>query len=297
MFLAHQNEVKHMQVWLKEILDLGVIPYVSTSTAMLPSLDLSVFEGHAQVKLLEEEAHLPFHQAYLLSNSLGFGSPDLKMAHWVYIDCVLLQTAVIGFAMPKEKVPKSLLAFYEDDVSVDVEKLDMIPISGQISAMGVDRTTITGYSLFSLKSLLLDEMAHFKALRLGSITKYAALKAYQAERPDRKIRGVAQYDNPALKIHGAFGKKMYIEQPMVPLHPKQDMSFIYHMQAELDIERVLGSLPDDGKEPDFWLHAGDKAHKQEIKERIAAGERFYIKDPIQSVRENEIYLPICVEKE
>lgn len=41
-----------MKPWLKEMMDLGLVPYVSTSAKMLPSLDMSIFEGHHHVKLL-----------------------------------------------------------------------------------------------------------------------------------------------------------------------------------------------------------------------------------------------------
>ncbi len=281
--------------WLKDILELGLVPYVSTSANVLPSLDMRFFAGHQHIKLLEEEQHKSFHQAYLLANSLGFGSPDLKMPNWVYIDCVLMQTAVIGFALPVAKMPKSLLAFFEDDAEIDVSTLDIIPVSGQIAAMGMDGKTITGYSLFSLKPWLLEQEI-FKQVRLGCLTKYAALKVYEAEKQGRVVMGISQYDNPALKIHGAFGRKMYIEQPIVPLHPKAEMTFTYSMKAVLDDARVLGSLPDDGKAPDVLMNARDTSFKHEMQRRIRQGERFYIKDPIQIKKDNEIYLPICVEK-
>lgn len=284
-----------MQSWLKQLLDLGLVPYVSTSAKMLPSIDLGVFDGHQHVKLLENEHHLPFHHAYLLANSLGFGSPELKMPNWVYIDCVLMQTAVVGFALPVEKMPKSLLKFFEDDPLVDVDALDIVPVSGQIAALGMDGKTITGYSLFSLKPWLKDQEI-LQQVRLGSLTKYAALWVYKAEKEGREVRGISQYDNPALKIHGAFGRKMYIEQPMVPLHPKAEMSFTYNMQVHLEEDRIQGSLVDDGSEADYLMHCRDTAFKQEMQSRILQGERFYIKDPIQVKKDNEIYLPICVEK-
>ena len=285
-----------MKFSLKQILDLGLVPYISTSANVLPHLDLSLFEGHAIIKVLEEEEHLSFHQAYLLSNSLGFGSPDLKMPNWVYMDCVLLQTAVVGFAMSVEKVPESLRALYEADPKVDMDALDIIPISGQISAMGLDGETLTGFSLFSLKARLLNEFKDFATLSLGTLTKFAALCAYKADASDRVVRGVAQYDNPALKIHGLFSDKMYIEQPMLPLHPLQSMSFIYRMQVKLSEEELQSNVQLSGREPDILLHAEDKIMKHEIAERIQQGEQFYIQHPIQITKDDGVYLPICVEQ-
>ena len=285
-----------MKSALKQILDMGLTPYVSTSANVLPHLDLSLFEGRAIIKILEATEHLPFHQAYLLSNSLGFGAPDLKMPNWVYMDCVLLQTAVVGFAMPVEKVPASLRALYEADSLIDMDRLDVIPISGQISAMGLDGKTLTGYSLFSLKSRLLNGLKDLATLPIGTLTKFSALCAYKADLPDRVVRGVAQYDNPALKIHGLFSDKMYIEQPMLPLHPLQSMSFIYRMKVQLSEEELQNNVQPNDREPDILMHAEDEAMKHEMAERIKQGEQFYIQHPIQITKDDKIYLPICVEK-
>jgi len=272
------------------------VPYVSTSANVLPHLDLSLFEGRAVLKMLEEERHLSFHQAYLLSNSLGFGAPDLKMPNWVYMDCVLLQTAVVGFAMSVEKVPESVRSLYAKDPQIDMDTLDIIPISGQISAMGLDGKTLTGYSLFSLKSRLVKEFKELATLQLGTLTKFAALCAYKANLPGRIVRGVAQYDNPALKIHGLFSDKMYIEQPMLPLHPRQSMSFIYRMQVNLSERKLQNNVQQNDREPDILMHAKNEAMKHEITERMKQGERFYIQHPTQVIKDDKIYLPICTEK-
>ena len=285
-----------MKSSLKQVLDSGLVPYVGTSASVLPHLDLSVFEGRAIVKMPEEKGHFSFHQAYLLSNSLGFGAPDLKMPNWVYLDCVLLQTAVVGFAMPVELAPESLRTLYEADPLIDMNALDIIPISGQISAMGLDGKTLTGFSLFSLKSRLLNERKELAGLSLGTLTKFAALCAYKADLPGRIVRGVAQYDNPALKIHGLFSDKMYIEQPMLPLHPLKSMSFIYRMQVTLSEEKLQSNVQPNDREPDILLHAENEAMKQDMSERIKQGEHFYIQHPIQIKKDNNVYLPICVEK-
>lgn len=279
-----------MKDWLKEILDLGLVPYVSTSAHFADSLDFSLFEETHITRFLAEEDHKKFHDAYLLSNSLGFGNADLKMPNWVYIDCVLMQTAVVGFAIVVEKASDELLEFYRNDPSVDLDRLDYIPISGQIASMGIDGKTITGYSVFSLKKYV-PEIKH---IRLGSLTKYAALSVYQADKRER-LMGIAQYDNHAVKLHATFGRKMYIEQPTMPLHPLKDMTFTYSMKAVFDEDRIFGGIKDDGKQPDFLMRADDLDMKKEMRKRMTNGEKFYIKDPIQIIKDGEVYLPICVE--
>lgn len=271
---------------------MGLKPYISTSENLLDSLDLSIFEGHEVVKLLEDPKQRSFHEAYLVSNSLAFGNPDLKMANWVYIDCVLMQSAVIGFALPIDKAPDTLLEFYERDPHVDLNTLDYIPVSGQIAGLGMDGQTLVGYSLFSLRR----QLPQMDIPKLGNITKYAGLHVYSAENKEQFI-GISQYDNKALLTHALFGEKMYIQRTTMPLHPLRDMSFTYSMKISLDANRILNDKNTNIiEEPDFLLKSDDLKMKQEIQERILVGERFYITNPIHIQKDNNLYLPICVEK-
>lgn len=280
-----------MKPWLQNFMELGLVPYVASNNRLAGELDYSLFEGEHIVKILEDEGHLPFHHAYLLSNSLGFGNSELKMPNWVYIDCVLMQTAVVGFAMAVDKVPQKLLEYYQNDPLIDLDKLDYIPISGQIASLGMDGNTITGYSLFSLKT----RVPSLAKVSLGAATKYAALSVYKADREGKKVMGIAQYNNPALKIHASFGTKLYIEQPIIPLHPLKDMTFTYSMDVSFDDERIFHPLKDDGGAPDFLMHYDDVETKRRMQKEIAAGKRFFIKDPIHIKKDGEIYLPICTE--
>jgi hypothetical protein len=280
-----------MKSWIADILNLGFRPYVATSEIFLPHLDFSLFGGTEIIKLLEDPAQRDFHEAYLVSNSLGFGNPDLKMPNWVYIDCVLMQSAVVGFALPIDKAPRTLVDFYQNDPYVDIKNLDFIPVSGQIAALGIDARTLVGFSLFSLRR----QIHNLQVPRLAHLTKYAALHTYKADQFDRFI-GLSQYNNHALKTHALFGKKIYIEQPMMPLHPLEDMSFTYSMKVDFNEERILGPMIDTPQNYDFLMKADDKAIKLELARRMKQGERFYIEQPIHVIRDDEIYLPISIEK-
>ena len=280
-----------MQNWMKEILATGLVPYVATSESYLNFLDLSIFGGKEIVRVIEDPAHRNFHEAYLVSNSLAFGNPDLKMQNWVYIDCVLMQTAVVGFAVPIDKAPDSLIDFYEKDPWVDVKTLDYIPVSGQIASLGIDSKQLVGFSLFSLRRQIESLNAH----KLAHKTKYAALKVYRAAERERFI-GISQYNNRALLTHTLYGKKMYIEQTTSPLHPLREMSFTYAMKVELDEARILGDMPAEPIDYDFMLKADDTAKKLEMQERIRRGERFIIQDPVHVTKDDGLYLPIKIEK-
>ncbi len=254
-------------------------------------LDFSLFGGTEVVKVLENPAHRDFHEAYLVSNSLAFGNPDLKMPNWVYIDCVLMQGAVVGFCLPVDEAPEPLLDFYERDPWVDVKNLDYIPITGQIAALGIDKKSLVGFSLFSLRR----QVPHLNVPKLGHMTKYAALSVYRAEEVD-KFMGISQYDNKALLTHALFGQKMYIDQTMMPLHPLKEMSFTYSMAVDLNEERIFGDIRQSNKPYDFLLKADDTAMKRDMQDRIRQGVRFYIQDPIHIQKPDGLYLPICAEE-
>ena len=81
--------------WFQATLAAGYTPYIATSERLLPFFNTAPFGQKVQCYLLEKPEHSTFHEAYLLSNSLSYKSPDLKMPNWVLIDCVLMQTAII----------------------------------------------------------------------------------------------------------------------------------------------------------------------------------------------------------
>ncbi|PZO83863.1 MAG: hypothetical protein DI626_08720 [Micavibrio aeruginosavorus] len=268
----------------------GLVPYVATSEYLLPSFNLDIFCGYEVVKLMEDPSLRDFHEAYLVSNSLAFGNPNLKMPNWVYIDCGLMQTAIIGFAVPVDKAPDSLIEHYERDPYVDVDKLDYIPVSGQIASLGMDGKTLIGFSLFSLRR----QLGNMAVSKLAARTKYAALHAYRAEEKESFL-GISQYNNNALKIHALFGEKMYIDRTMVPLHPLHDMSFTYRMKVKLDPERVFNEEAQENARYSFLLKADDRAKKENIQKQIGEGKKFHILSPVHVKQEDGLYLPIAIE--
>lgn len=279
-----------MEKWIEEAMDSGLVPYIASSEQLLPFFDTSIFGGHEIVKILENPDHGNFHEAYLVSNSLAFGDPSLKMPNWVYIDCVLMQSAVVGFAIPVSKAPDALLEHYERDPYVDIQTLDYIPVSGQIAGLGIDGKTLVGFSLFSLRRQLGDKAIDHLAVR----TKYAAMSVYRAEERDKFI-GISQYNNNALKIHARFGEKMYIDRTTMPLHPLRDMSFTYSMKIRLDKEAIFAPTKHDDPY-DFLLKSDDLDKKKDMQNKIQAGAKFYIAQPVHIKKEESLYLPIRIEE-
>jgi hypothetical protein len=285
---AVQQNRNDAPLWLKELLEAGFKPYIASSARLLPFLNTRPFGVEAATYVMENQAHHPFHEAYLLSNSLSFKSPDLKMPHWVLIDCVLMQTAVVGFMNNKGDVSENLLQHYRNDSSIDFENLNHIPVSGQIASPNADGKSLTGISLFSLARDIDGPK------KLGFFTKALAFEVHQGHRYEWYY-GVAQYDNPALRIHGRFAPRMEIYQPIVLLHPRKDMTLVYKMRIDFDPYALEASPVTAAPEPTFWMNAKDRDAKLRMQEGIAAGKRYFIAPPFSVVKGDEILLPIIEE--
>lgn len=271
--------------WLQNLIAQGYIPYIATAEYLLPSFNLAPFGQKTPVYLMENPEHGAFHEAYLLSNALSF--KDLKMPHWVLIDCALMQTAVVGFMKARDALPDGFLNHYRNDPSIDLDRLEYIPISGQVSSPTAGGKILSGFSLFSLSSSIGGPKD------LGLYTKALAFEVYRAASYDW-FYGTAQYDNPAVKRHGRFSSRMEIVQPMVPLHPRTDMTFIYRMKVDYDPQR-LAEIPTK-IEPTFWMKANDIAAKMRMQNGLKEGKRYYIAPPFAETRDGQIYTPIIEEK-
>jgi hypothetical protein len=280
--------------WILRLQEKGFEPYIATSRKLVPHLNVTPFGQNATLHVMDEMDDASFLQAYflleayLLSNSLSYESPNLKMPHWVLIDCVLMQTAVVGFTVAKNSMPNELLAHYREDEKIAFDKLDRIPVSGQISATNIGNDSMTGISLFSLgrRWLKTDQ-------KLGLYTKALALEVYRAGNHDFYY-GITQYDNTSLRIHGRFTDEMEIDLPMVLLHPGKEMTFIYKMKLRYDHRHPGKAQPET--EPTFWLNAHDTDKKHAMHKGIKEGKRYIIAPPYCVRREGAIFLPI-IEKE
>ena len=284
--MTSPTNVAAAPAWFSSLLDQGYIPYLATSERILPHLNTSPFGKNIACFTMENPDHGPFHEAYLLSNSLGFKSPDLKMPHWVLLDCVLMQTAVVGFMLPTKSLPADLLNHYRNDPSIDLDRLEYIPISGQISSPSTGDNSLVGFSLFSLAQSIGGPK------RLGLYTKALALAAYRANTYNA-CYGVAQYNNPSIKVHGRISSRMEIYQPIVPMHPGKDMTLIYKTAVDCDFHNLDATLPEE--EPTFWLNARDISGKMRIQAGLKEGKSYVIVPPFSVKRDGEIFLPIREE--
>lgn len=264
---------------IQALFDFGCIPYITTSDFLLPCFNLKPY-GYELTPFCDGKDKSNFHYAYIRSNTIAFEA-DLSMPNWVYIDYVMLQTACVGFMLKKSKVPNSLLAQFDSDPLVDIEKLEYVPISGQIAGITADKETWQGCSLFSLSK----HIPELKSLGVATYTRGLTLEAIRA----KKFRGITQYDNPAVSIHGKTTKEFYIKQPIVWLHPRTHMTFIYEQSVDYSLDSLRA--PKD-QEYSFLMSAYDGEAKKRIEQGLKNGISYKIVPPFQIKKGDDILLPI-----
>jgi len=263
----------------------GLTPFVATSRLVLEALDRTALGRSGHTYLLEREEDRPFHEAFRLANALGFTSAAAKMPEWVMVDCVLMQTAIVGFAIAKKRAPPNLLREFQDDSSFDLAEVDALPVSGQIAGSSLDGRSLVGFSLFSLRRYL----SHVPAL--GMVTKALALQVYRAQ--GRRFVGLACWDNKALSMQGRFGRPMKVESTTVPIYPAHYHAMTYSMVIDFDPDEMH-----ERERPgryDFLLRCDDEKKKHEMSHGQAEGHSYIIVPPYQIEKNNGIEIPIRIE--
>lgn len=269
---------------LEILASAGLSPFIATSRMVLGALDQSVTGRAGHVYLLEREQDRSFHEAFRLANGLGF-APAAKMPNWVLVDCMLMQTAIVGFAITKKRAPDSLIREFENDPSFDLADLDYLPVSGQIAGSSLDGKSLVGFSLFSLRRYLPQVPA------LGVVTKALALQVYRAQ--GRRFVGLTFWDNKALSIQGRFGRPMRIESTTVPIYSSRPTAMTYSMVIDFDPDE-MHEREAPGRH-DFLMRADDEAKKREISRGQAEGLSYIIVPPYQIEKGGVIEIPIRIE--
>ena len=264
----------------EKIISSGYRPFLATSQFLLSSLNTSPF-GLDTTVFVQDKEHLNFHKAYLLANTLAFGTPKegLGMPGWVYTDLVLSQTAVVGLIAPIEKCPEAYVKEFRDFDEIDMSELQYLPVAAQIAGRTANPNVWFGFSLIShqRKYGFEDELG----ISIAPFAKALALEAYQA----KEFMGLTQYENSAVRHHGQFGR-MFIHEPFVWTHSRPKESFIYRMNIEFDHGEFYNLDTPAIDDFDFMLNSRDDSKKDEIADGIKNGIRFEIVSPYQVVEKD-----------
>lgn len=265
---------------VQQLVDEGFVPFAFGNRSNLEELHPAPFGATLHMIAADDPKNLHYHHAINRLNGLAYGGKDMGMPAWVQIDCGILPSAFIGFALPASLLPEKLK--WQMDVHDDV---GLIPVAEAISIPTVQPGKYTSFSMCSV----------IPGRQLGYASKLLSLKAYGC----RKTLGVAQFDNFALRIHTRFGA-LEIVEPHVPYHTCPENTFVYGCDlrggAALDIlER--GGVVDDDREPTFLLDARDTDTMIDMASKVRAGTHRYWLLPPGAIRtEHGVQNPILVEE-
>ncbi|HEY0001825.1 MAG TPA: hypothetical protein VGB74_15330 [Actinoplanes sp.] len=225
-----------------------------------------------------------FLNLFNVINGIAFGDRGIPMPQWVMVDLILMPSAAVIAGLPQaafaEMVERSTFRF-DTDVKRHLQtvRLNMqasgytgpVPVGGYCAAPSAAPGTWVGWSLWSL----------MPAVGLGQAAKALALSAYRA----RKLDGVTQYDNSALKVHTRFGP-LRILVATVPFHTSPG-SFVY------ESDFTAAQAGPAAAKPSFLLDPFDYERQGAMHKAIEAGQsEFYVLAPGHLMSGGKTYVPI-----
>jgi hypothetical protein len=145
--------------------------------------------------------------AYDGSPSPGAASTALGMPLWVFLDCCVLPSAVVGFELPAAAMPSDLRRAIDPTL-----QLEWLPFTEYIALPSVGRGEVVGVSLFSFAA----------SGRWGRRTKALGLLLHAAT---QQI-GVAQYTNPSVRLHLSLGPLRLLSR-RTEVHSRPAETFVY----------------------------------------------------------------------
>lgn len=225
-----------------------------------------------------------FLNLFNVINGIAFGDRGIPMPQWVMVDLILMPSAAVIASLPldtfAEMVERSTFPFDTDvkhHLRVVQENIKTsgyrgpVPVGGYCAAPSAASGAWVGWSLWSL----------MPKVGLGQAVKALALSAYQA----RKLDGVTQYDNSALKVHTRFGA-LRILVATVPFHTSPG-SFVY----ESDFTGAVGGP--GTTEPTFLLDPFDYERQNAMQKAVETGQSaFYVLAPGHLIQGGATYVPI-----
>ena len=203
-------------------------------------------------------------RAYNVLNATAFGAKGIPLPNWVMIDLGLLPSGFLLVTLAPEQAAAALTDPARGDgerarigevlpaVLAEAQRLGYegpVPVAGYCAAPTPDRGAWVGWSLCSAIP------------GLGTVAKGLALEVYGA----RSLAGVAQFYDPALRVHRKFG-------PMRLLAAVLDLHTVSHTMAyRTDV------FADEAPEarPTLMLGARDLDAQRELQRRLDAGTHEY----------------------
>jgi hypothetical protein len=275
----------HLAPDVHRLVDRGVEFYLASNESLLPHLNLTPY-GHHLSWLDFTRTSAPgewdtgqFLNLFNVINGISFGDRGIPMPQWVMVDLILMPAAAL-VAGVSQRAFADLVAAAPDNtrphlVRVQDEVRDSgypgpMPVGGYCAAPSAAGGTWVGWSLWSL----------MPGVGLGRVVKALALAAYRT----RRLNGVTQYDNTALRVHTRFGM-LRVLVATVPFHTSPG-SFVYgaDLTEPGDSPRV---------EPTFLLEPTDYSRQRAMQDAIEAHKAdFFVLPPGHVVDGGRTVVPV-----
>jgi len=141
----------------------------------------------------------------------GPNAGALGMPRWVMLDCCMLPSVIVGYEAPRDALPRELADGFDPNGTCE-----WIGVSEYIALPSIASGTVVGVSLFSL----------VRGRRLGRRSKAFGLALMGAT----EQIGVAQWSNPAMRLHLSFGPLRLLSTP-TPVHSRPNETFVYQLRV------------------------------------------------------------------
>lgn len=244
---------------LADLIARGFAPFAFGAADNLARLDPTPLGAPLLLLAAEDPDHADLHRTLNRLNGLAYGGADLAMPLWVQLDCGLLPSAFVGFAQRRSALPEALRHDLDPRGGPDA----WVPVS---EAIAVPSLVPGRFVSFSLASLVPG---------LGFATKLLALAATRC----REAVGVAQYDNPALRLHARFGR-LELLQARALGHRHPDRTCVYRLRVDPDrLTRLDRGERAPDVVPDRWLDPADPEALAALDVAVRSGERWDVVAP------------------
>lgn len=223
---------------------MRLVPFVFTARQNLTRLRLDDLDGVGDAPLerffVDDEGSRTFGEILNFTNQLAFGGEtNMGMPLWVLLDCGILPSAVVGYALERGEVSDELAR----ELGVPDGYDGLVPISEYCACPTIEPHCVSGFSL----------QTQVTGVGIGTRTKALALLIYRS----RAQIGVTQFDNPSIRVHARFGPmRMTIHRPSIHTHAHN--SFAYRVDLPGD-EHLLalargdfGAILHDVPEGEGW---------------------------------------------
>lgn len=210
-------------------------------------------------------------------DAITFGDQGMGMDKWVFFDCSAMPAGIFGFAISKNKAPKSLINLF----NISDDYVGLIPITMYMAIPTSHKGRWFGHNLSSLGKEL-DQS--FKGL--GLLTKAYACQVFRIE----QCYGATQWGSPALEIHTQLSD-MKLEASFLPVHThKHSLCYLSDYSSE-NIKIALSGNKREASQYDFLLESTDHNRQIELQKEIEIGSKFSIVGrPIH--KDDKIFYPI-----